>query len=116
MASGFCLKHYKAWRKYGDPTKRFREKKGEAKKGYVSTTVGGQAILQHRHVMEQTLGRSLLPHESVHHINGVKNDNRPENLELWSKSQPPGQRVIDKLQWAEEILALYGALHPVEGK
>ena len=35
-------------------------------------------------------------------------DNRLENLELWSTSQPKGQRVVDKLKWAHEIIALYG--------
>jgi len=57
--------------------------------------------------MEQHLGRALLPEESVHHINGVRHDNRLENLELWSSSHPAGQRVSDKVAWAREILALY---------
>ena len=64
-------------------------------------------ILEHRMVMQERLGRPLLPEENVHHINGVRDDNRPENLELWSHSQPKGQRVEDKLRWAREFLALY---------
>lgn len=64
--------------------------------------------MQHRHVMEQRLGRPLLPSENVHHINGDRADNRIENLELWNTSQPAGQRVADKLAWAREIVALYG--------
>ncbi len=58
--------------------------------------------------MEEYLRRPLLPGETVHHKNGVRDDNRLQNLELWSTSQPSGQRVVDKIAWAKEILALYG--------
>ena len=61
--------------------------------------------------MERMLGRPLLDHENVHHKNGNRQDNRPDNLELWSKVQPAGQRVEDKLAWAREIIALYGDTH-----
>ncbi len=66
--------------------------------------------------MEEHLGRELYPDENVHHINGVRHDNRLENLALWSTRQPSGQAVEDKVAWAREILKLYGDLHPEEDK
>lgn len=64
-------------------------------------------IFEHTLVMTEFLGRSLFPEENIHHKNGNRLDNRIENLELWSKRQPAGQRVEDKVAWAIEILRLY---------
>lgn len=76
--------------------------------GYLRQYVPGRGhLLQHRVVMEQMIGRELLPHEEVHHKNGIRYDNRPENLELWAKRQPGGQRVSDLIEYAHWVLETY---------
>lgn len=75
-------------------------------KGHPNAHSRGE-ILEHILIMSGHLGRGLVKGETVHHRNGDRADNRLENLELWSSSQPAGQRVEDKIRWAREILALY---------
>ena len=65
--------------------------------GYMRIKVNGEWHLEHRYVMEMLLHRELEPHERVHHKNGNRADNSPENLELWkvTKKDPAGVRAAD---------------------
>jgi hypothetical protein len=58
--------------------------------------------------MEIKIGRPLLKDENVHHIDGNRINNEPENLELWFTRQPQGQRVEDLVAWANVIIKRYG--------
>jgi hypothetical protein len=115
---GWCSGHYQRERRYGDPTgRKERVRKSTWRRdgrGYMirywpehpNASANGQ-VSEHAAVMVEVLGRPLTPGETVHHKNGVRHDNRPENLELWVKAHPPGQRVSELIAFAHEILERY---------
>lgn len=120
-AHGYCAPHYRRFMADGDPgpveVKAYNKtatRYENPRDGYVRIKVGDHPrasrgwVREHLIVMEAKIGRPLAPGEEVHHINGVKGDNRPENLELWVVSQPKGQRPTDLVDWAHEILRRYG--------
>lgn len=119
-ARGLCGKHYyhaakadslpprKRWLEHADIRKWHINSANGYVYGFVTVDGVRKSVLQHRMVMESFLGRPLIKGENVHHINGDRTDNRIENLELWNTRQPKGQRVQDKLEWAREIIRLYG--------
>lgn len=82
-----------------------RGRKVHTKRGYIylympehpSAQKGTGYVSEHRIVMEAMMGRLLTRSENVHHLNGVRDDNRPENLELWIKPQPAGIRLANIL-------------------
>lgn len=106
---GYCHFHYERWRRHGDanwqPTPKVHLPR-LASNGYMTVWVNGKYELEHRLVWEREHG-PLLPGQSVHHKNGDRTDNRPDNLELWDTSQPAGQRPKDKVEFAVEMLKRY---------
>ncbi len=100
-----CSMHAQRVRHHGDPGANFSKfgKGYTTREGYRIVSVAPYtAVLEHRHVMEQHLGRKLAAYENVHHKNGIRDDNRIENLELWVTAQPSGQRPEDLAAWVVE--------------
>lgn len=115
-ARGLCAGHYDRLRTGRDMSGPIRSHGGRGgtgvrsegsvfkdRNGYVVMKNDGKWRPQHRVVMEEMIGRPLHNWETVHHKNGVRDDNRPENLELWLRSHPAGQRIDDLIAWLVEF-------------
>ena len=120
-AIGYCDSHYKRWKnglaldtpivQQGNPRPTGAKR---AKDGYVEVKAAdGRFRREHRVVMEEYIGRPLVHPEQVHHKNGVKDDNRIENLELRPGAHGSGIDALDAIAWAEKILARY---KPIQAK
>lgn len=108
--ASLCWAHYSRRRRTGDvgePVIAPRRSNGTGgyRNGYRVFTVDGQNLYEHRMVAEQMLGRPLKGIENVHHKNGIRDDNRPENLEVWTSYQQVGQRVEDLIEFIADEYA-----------
>jgi hypothetical protein len=104
----------------GENSRRWKGGRTKTKYGYIKifnldhpNSDRAGYVLEHVYIMQQHLGRPLEKGEKIHHKNGVRDDNRIENLELWIKGHPPCQRITDLIPYWEEMLNKYKHINSI---
>lgn len=117
IGRGYCSKHLTRIKRHGDPMIETRAAVGSRivdGSGYIrlhrpnhpNRSKSGH-VQEHILIMSEHIGRPLRPKETVHHRNGIKTDNRIENLELWASNHPGGQRISDLAEFAGKFANEY---------
>lgn len=120
-SKGMCPMHYYRQRVHGHhgPAEPSRRAKGSGTEhnGYrlkpcpprwASMATKQGLAMEHRIVMADKLGRALTRAETVHHKDGDRLNNSPDNLELWVGNHGSGQKLEDALAAARALLAAHG--------